>query len=104
MTSRLTSARSSGRSFPRSRHSVRWRAAFVRFPRTIRMGFKRDPLRGERGGRGEVLDARLAVAPASLLAPRTFYLTLLAVGFSASAALGQSVLLQIRPHIGDTLR
>jgi hypothetical protein len=26
------------------------------------------------------------------------------VGFSASAAFGQSVLLQIRPHIGDTLR
>jgi hypothetical protein len=35
---------------------------------------------------------------------RTCYLALLALGFSASAAFGQSVLLQIRPHIGDTLR
>jgi len=35
---------------------------------------------------------------------RTSCLTLLAAGFSAHAALGQAVLLQIRPHIGDTLR
>ena len=35
---------------------------------------------------------------------RTFYLPLLAVGFLAQAALAQPVLLQIRPHIGDTLR
>ena len=33
-----------------------------------------------------------------------FYLTLFAVGFLAQAALAQPVLLQIRPHIGDTLR
>jgi hypothetical protein len=32
------------------------------------------------------------------------HLTLLAVGFFANAALAQPVLLQIRPHIGDTLR
>ena len=32
------------------------------------------------------------------------YLTLLALGFSAQVAYGQAVLLQIRPHIGDTLR
>ncbi len=36
--------------------------------------------------------------------PRTSYLTLLALGFFAQAALAQPVLLQIRPHIGDTLR
>jgi hypothetical protein len=37
---------------------------------------------------------------------RTFHLTPLAVGFAlfAHAALGQPVQLQIRPHIGDTLR
>ena len=35
---------------------------------------------------------------------RTFYLPLLVVGFLAQAALAQPVLLQIRPHIGDTLR
>src|SRR5216117_3750546 len=35
---------------------------------------------------------------------RTFYLPLLVVGFLAQAALSQPVLLQIRPHIGDTLR
>jgi hypothetical protein len=45
----------------------------------IRMGFKGNPLR-----RG--------------------HLTLLALGFCAQAAFGQAVLLQIRPHIGDTLR
>jgi hypothetical protein len=32
------------------------------------------------------------------------YLALLALGLSAQAALAQPVLLQIRPHIGDTLR
>jgi hypothetical protein len=35
---------------------------------------------------------------------RTFHLALLAVGFLTQAALSQPVLLQIRPHIGDTLR
>jgi hypothetical protein len=39
-----------------------------------------------------------------LRVPRTFYLTLFATGFLAQAALAQPVLLQIRPHIGDTLR
>jgi hypothetical protein len=48
-----------------------------------RTGFK-NSLREQRGG--------------------TSYLTLLAVGFLANAALAQPVLLQIRPHIGDTLR
>ena len=33
-----------------------------------------------------------------------FYLTLLVVGLFAQTALAQPVLLQIRPHIGDTLR
>jgi hypothetical protein len=42
--------------------------------------------------------------PTSHLVPRTFYLALFAVGFSANAAFSQPVLLQIRPHIGDTLR
>src|ERR1700737_3865793 len=104
MPSKLTSARSSGRSFPRSRRSVRWRAAFVRFPRTIRMGFREHPRRGEQGGRGEAIGKRLEVPPASRLVPRTHYLTLLALGFLATAAQSQPVLLQIRPHIGDTLR
>jgi hypothetical protein len=36
--------------------------------------------------------------------PRRGYLTLLAVGLFAQTALAQPVLLQIRPHIGDTLR
>lgn len=36
--------------------------------------------------------------------PRTYYLTLLALGFLATAAQSQPVVLQIRPHIGDTLR
>lgn len=67
------------------------------------MGFK-NPLRGQQGGRDEVPGTRLGVPPASLLVPRTFYLTLLALGFSAQVAYGQAVLLQIRPHIGDTLR
>ncbi|HMF87973.1 MAG TPA: hypothetical protein VK575_07815, partial [Gemmatimonadaceae bacterium] len=35
---------------------------------------------------------------------RTFHLTLLAVGFFSNFAFAQPVLLQIRPHIGDTLR
>jgi hypothetical protein len=51
-----------------------------------------------------VLGTRLGVPPASYLVPRTFYLTLLALGFFGQAAYGQAVLLQIRPHIGDTLR
>jgi hypothetical protein len=46
----------------------------------IRMGFKEKPLR------------------------RGFYLILLAVGLFAQTAYCQPVLLQIRPHIGDTLR
>jgi hypothetical protein len=36
--------------------------------------------------------------------PRRGYLTLLVVGLFAQTALAQPVLLQIRPHIGDTLR
>src|SRR5688500_3894197 len=70
-----------------------------------------NPLREELGGRREVLGMRQQVeAPLcafphpSRLVPRTFYLTLFAVGFLAQAALAQPVLLQIRPHIGDTLR
>lgn len=35
---------------------------------------------------------------------RKSYLTLLAVGFFANVGLSQPVMLQIRPHIGDTLR
>lgn len=52
-----------------------------------------------------MLGARSGVLPpTSYLVPRTFYLTLLALVFLAKAALAQPVLLQIRPHIGDTLR
>jgi hypothetical protein len=47
---------------------------------------------------------RLEVSPTPHPVPRTFYLTLLAVGFFSNAAVAQPVLLQIRPHIGDTLR
>jgi hypothetical protein len=47
---------------------------------------------------------RQEVPPTSYLVPRTSYLTLLALGFFAQATYGQAVLLQIRPHIGDTLR
>jgi hypothetical protein len=66
-------------------------------------------MRGELGGGYEVLGARCEAGPrveppASYPAPRTFYLTLFAVGFFANATLAQPVLLQIRPHIGDTLR
>jgi hypothetical protein len=69
-------------------------------------------MRGELGGRCEVLGARCEVKPrvallppTSCLAPRTFRLTLLALVFCVNAAAtGQPVLLQIRPHIGDTLR
>jgi hypothetical protein len=68
------------------------------------MGFKKNPLRAEQGGRGEVLGARLKAPPTPSPVPRTLYLTLLALGFCAQAAVGQAVLLQIRPHIGDTLR
>ena len=68
------------------------------------MGFEENPGREEQGGRGEVLGTRSEVPPASLLIPRTYYLTLLALGFLATAAQSQPVVLQIRPHIGDTLR
>ena len=68
------------------------------------MGFKEDPLRTEQGGKGEVPGARLELPPNPRLIPRTLYLTLLAFGFFAQAIYGQPVLLQIRPHIGDTLR
>lgn len=67
------------------------------------MGFE-NPRRGEPGGRGEVLGLRDETPPTSHLIPRTSYLTLLAVGFFTNVGLSQPVLLQIRPHIGDTLR
>jgi hypothetical protein len=67
------------------------------------MGFK-NPLRGEQGGRDEVPGARQEASPTSYLVPRTCYLSLLALGLSVQLAYGQAVLLQIRPHIGDTLR
>ncbi len=51
-----------------------------------------------------MLGARGEVPPTSYLAPRAFYLTLFAVGVFANAGFAQPVLLQIRPHIGDTLR
>jgi hypothetical protein len=70
----------------------------------IRTGFRKKPLREALGRRCGVLGAGREVPRASYLVPRTFYLTLLAVGFFANAALAQPVLLQIRPHIGDTLR
>jgi hypothetical protein len=47
---------------------------------------------------------RSEASPPPRLVPRTFYQALLALGFSVQAAYGQAVLLQIRPHIGDTLR
>jgi hypothetical protein len=76
------------------------------------MDGRQTELRGEQGGRFEVLGARSEVEPRQItslppttyLAPRTYRLALLAVGFVAQAALSQPVLLQIRPHIGDTLR
>ena len=68
------------------------------------MGFKENPLRREQGGGREVLGARLEVAPTPRLLPRTFYLTLLALCLFAQTTYSQPVLLQIRPHIGDTLR
>ena len=50
-------------------------------------------------------EALLTALPhTSRLVPRTHHLTLFAVVFLAHAALAQPVLLQIRPHIGDTLR
>jgi hypothetical protein len=66
-------------------------------------------MRGESGGGYEVpgatCEARQRVEPpASYLAPRTFHLTLLAFVFFANTSVAQPVLLQIRPHIGDTLR
>lgn len=51
-----------------------------------------------------MLGAGCEVPRTSYRVPRTSYLTLLAVGVFANAALAQPVLLQIRPHIGDTLR
>jgi len=76
------------------------------------MGVGKNEMRGELGGWFEVLGARLEVEPrlstplppTSDPVPRTIYLTLLAVFFFAQAVLSQPVLLQIRPHIGDTLR
>jgi hypothetical protein len=67
------------------------------------MGFE-NPRREELGGRGDVLGARFEVPPTSYVVPRPSYLTLLVVGLFAQTALAQPVLLQIRPHIGDTLR
>lgn len=69
-------------------------------------------LREKLGGRGEGLGAGREVKrdaplpPTSFLAPRTSYLTFLSFVFVvfAQTALSQSVLLEIRPHIGDTLR
>ena len=51
-----------------------------------------------------MLGPRDETPPTSHLLPRTSYLTLLAVGFFTNVGLSQPVLLQIRPHIGDTLR
>lgn len=80
------------------------------------MGRRETELREELGRRGEVLGARCEVQPcdaplppASFLVPRTSYLTLLSFVFFAvvlpvQATPGQKVLLEIRPHIGDTLR
>lgn len=80
------------------------------------MGRRETQLREKLGGRGEVPGAREEVKPrvallppTSFLAPRTPYLTFLSfvfigVFFCARSALSQSVLLEIRPHIGDTLR
>ena len=77
----------------------------------VRMGGRQTEQREELGGGCEVLGARYEVKPrvallppATRLVPRTSYLTPLAVAFLAQAALSQPVLLQIRPHIGDTLR
>jgi hypothetical protein len=78
----------------------------------IRVGGRQTELRGEQGGRFEVLGSRPEVEPrlmtplppTSYLVSRTYRLGLLAVVFLAQAALSQPVLLQIRPHIGDTLR
>ena len=67
------------------------------------MGFE-NPLREELGRRREVLGTRREVPQTPHLVPRTSHLTLLAAVFFANAALSQPVLLQIRPHIGDTLR
>ena len=78
----------------------------------IRMDGRQTEVREEQGGRCEVLGARSEVElrlitplpPTSHLVPRTYHLALLAVVFLAQVALSQPVLLQIRPHIGDTLR
>jgi hypothetical protein len=76
------------------------------------MDGRQTELRGEQGGRFELLGARAEVEPrlmtplppTSHLVPRTYRLALLAVVFLAQVGLSQPVLLQIRPHIGDTLR
>ena len=68
------------------------------------MGSSKNRRREEAGRRFEVLGTRSEVPPTSHLAPRTFHLALLALVFFANAAHAQAVLLQIRPHIGDTLR
>ena len=70
----------------------------------IRMGFRENPRRVEQGGRGGALGVSQESPPTLYLVRTTYYLPLFALAFSASTALGQSVLLQIRPHIGDTLR
>lgn len=54
--------------------------------------------------RREVEASHLVLPPTSHLVPRTSYLTLLALVFTVNAVDAQAVLLQIRPHIGDTLR
>jgi hypothetical protein len=78
----------------------------------IRMDGRQTEVGEELGRRFEVLGARseveprlmMPLPPASNLVPRTPHLALLAVVFFAQAAVSQPVLLQIRPHIGDTLR
>ena len=56
------------------------------------------------GERSEEEPRVALLPPIPHLVPRTLYLALLAVVFLAPAAFAQPVLLQIRPHIGDTLR
>jgi len=70
------------------------------------MGFRGGGGRREAGGAERVgipaPSARRRRFPSRLPPPAS--LTLLALGFLAQATYGQAVLLQIRPHIGDTLR
>lgn len=75
------------------------------------MGGREIELREEQGERCQVLGARHEVEPSVRSLPPTWHLpcwtshlVLLAVCFVANTALAQRVLLQIRPHIGDTLR